>query len=227
MYTLYIANKNYSSWSLRPWILMTELQIPFEEKLVPFSEKMNWSNFRTFSPSGKVPCLVDNDVTVWDSLAISEYLAENHTGIWPSERKKRAWARCAAAEMHSGFNELRTVCGMNIGVRIKLNDISSLLKKDLDRINELWAEGLSMFGGPYLTGKAFTAADAFFAPVVFRMQSFGLQLNRLSESYCSHMMTLAGMIQWQEHALQEVWRDLGHEEEAAQFGQIIADYRRM
>src|SRR5690606_38041445 len=101
MYTLFIANKNYSSWSLRPWVLMRELGIPFEERLTPFVEDSNWESFRTFSPNGKVPCLHDGETVVWDSLGITEYLAEHHRSVWPSEGKARAWARCASAEMHS------------------------------------------------------------------------------------------------------------------------------
>lgn len=225
MYKLYIANKNYSSWSLRPWILMTELQIPFEEKLTPFSEKMNWVNFRNFSPSGKVPCLRDNDVTVWDSLAITEYLAESHENVWPTNARARAWARCAAAEMHAGFDALRAVCGMNIGLRIKLYEISAALTKDLDRINELWSEGINLFGGPFLGGKEFGAIDAFFAPVVFRVLTYNLNLNREAHVYYKHMLSLEGMIQWQKMALREAWRDLGHEEEVVQFGKVLADHR--
>ncbi|HTP40278.1 MAG TPA: glutathione S-transferase N-terminal domain-containing protein, partial [Steroidobacteraceae bacterium] len=108
VYTLYIGNKNYSSWSLRPWVLMQESGIAFSERLVPFASDSNWQQFREFSPSGKVPCLTDGDATVWDSLAIAEYLAEKHAGLWPVERAARAFARCAASEMHSGFTALRT-----------------------------------------------------------------------------------------------------------------------
>ena len=110
MYKLYIANKNYSSWSLRPWILLRALSIPFEEQLVPFDEGSNWNKFRSFSPNGKVPCLHDGATLVWDSLAIIEYLAERHEGVWPEEADMRAWARCVVSEMHSGFVELRERC---------------------------------------------------------------------------------------------------------------------
>ncbi|HQY70835.1 MAG TPA: glutathione S-transferase N-terminal domain-containing protein, partial [Pseudomonadales bacterium] len=107
MYELYIANKNYSSWSLRPWVLMRELRIAFDERLVPFAPGSNFERFRAFSPTGKVPCLHDGATVVWDSLAIAEYLAERHAGVWPSDARARAWARSAAAEMHSGFGALR------------------------------------------------------------------------------------------------------------------------
>ncbi len=102
-YTLYIANKNYSSWSLRPWLLMTELGIAFAEKLIPFEES-NHANFKAFAPSAKVPCLHDDGMVVWDSLAIMEYLAEHHAGVWPEDATARAWARSASAEMHAGFD---------------------------------------------------------------------------------------------------------------------------
>jgi len=142
MYTLYIANKNYSSWSLRPWLLLRELGIPFEEKLVRFTSDSNWETFRMFSPSGQVPTLHDGRTVVWDSLAITEYLAERHKGVWPEDNTARAWARCAAAEMHSGFTVLRTRCSNSCGVRVELREIPSELQRDIGRINELWNEGL-------------------------------------------------------------------------------------
>src|ERR1700748_212059 len=120
MYTLHIANKNYSSWSLRSWVLMRELGIAFNERLTVFDGAGN-AAFRSFSPTGKVPCLTDGDITVWDSLAIAEYLAERHPGVWPSAPAARAWARSAAAEMHSGFGELRNRCSMTCGLRVKLH----------------------------------------------------------------------------------------------------------
>jgi glutathione S-transferase len=104
MYTLYIANKLYSSWSLRPWVLMTEKSIPFTEQIVPFVEGSTWTQYRSFSPNGRVPCLHDGEIVVWDSLSIVEYLAERHSGVWPTDQIARAWSRSAAAEMHSGFS---------------------------------------------------------------------------------------------------------------------------
>jgi glutathione S-transferase len=108
MYELYIANKNYSSWSLRPWVLLRELGIPFVEHLLRFGETADWNDYRKISPTGKVPCLRDGSTSVWDSLAIIEYVAERHAGVWPADAAARAWARCAAAEMHSGFSALRS-----------------------------------------------------------------------------------------------------------------------
>jgi glutathione S-transferase len=113
MYDLYIANKNYSSWSLRPWLLMRELKVPFTERLLRFGDAPAWEWFRKLSPCGKVPCLKDGDTTVWESLAIAEYLAERHPAVWPADRAARAYARSAAAEMHAGFVELRNRCSMS------------------------------------------------------------------------------------------------------------------
>ena len=139
MYTLYIGNKNYSSWSLRPWLLLTELGIEFEEQLVPFNEGYggSWEAYRKFSPTGLVPCLVDETETVWESLAIVEYLAERERGVWPTDSSARAWARSASAEMHAGFTTLRNDCPMTVGMRIRLNRTSDALKHDLKRMDEL------------------------------------------------------------------------------------------
>ena len=174
MYTLYIANKNYSSWSLRPWVLMRALAIAFAENITPFNGSAQGEAFRTFSPSGKVPCLQDGAQIIWDSQAITEYLAERHQGVWPEDPNARAWARCAVAEMHSGFTALREQCSMNCGLRIRLNEIAPALQSDVERIDALWREGLQRFGGPFLAGAQFTAADAFYAPVAFRVQTYGL-----------------------------------------------------
>ena len=149
MRELYIANKNYSSWSLRPWLLMHQLNIAFIEQLVPFSQQGNFETFRTFSPSGKVPCLVQKDIVVWDSLAIAEYLYETYPSVWPTEVKARAFARCAAAEMHSGFSALRNTCGMSCAHRVRLHQLTPALLQDIDRLSELFEQGIGQFGGPF------------------------------------------------------------------------------
>ena len=228
MYQLHIANKNYSSWSLRPWLLLSELGIPFEEHLVTFAQGngASWQAFRTFSPSGKVPCLADGDTVVWDSLAISEYLAEHHAGVWPSDQTARAWARCAAAEMHSGFSALRNQCGMNCGLRIRLPDeLPKALRADVARIDELWSEGLRRFGGAFLAGAGFGAVDAFFAPVAFRIQTYGLTLGAAATAYAQRLLELPGMRSWYAAALQETWRDEAHEREARESGSVWQDLR--
>ena len=225
MYTLFIANKNYSSWSLRPWVLMRELAIPFTEKLMPFESGSNWQAFRDFSPTGKVPCLHEGELMAWDSLGISEFLADRHTTVWPQPEQARIWARCAAAEMHSGFGSLRDICSMNVGLRIRLSAVTPALQQDIDRLNELWSEGLSRFGGPFLAGSTFSAVDAFYAPVVFRVQTFGLPMNETASAYVQHMLALPSMQQWQTDALAESWREPGHEQAALAAGKLIADLR--
>lgn len=221
MPSLYIANKNYSSWSLRPWVLLRELGIQFEEKLMPF----HGAAFKTFSPSGKVPCLVDGAVTVWDSLAITEYLAESHPEAWPADKVARAFARCAAAEMHSGFMALRTQCGMNCGVRVKLHRVDEALQRDLARLGALWNDGLQRFGGPFLAGAKFTAADAFYAPVAFRIQTYGLPLDDTAMAYAKRLLALPSMREWYASSLAETWRDAEHDAEAAEWGAITEDLR--
>ncbi len=225
MYTLFIANKNYSSWSLRPWVLMRELAIPFRETVVPFGGAADPDKFRVFSPTGKVPCLVDADITVWDSLAITEYLGERHAGVWPAERHARAWARSAAAEMHSGFQALRSHCAMNCGMRARLRAPDAALRRDLARIEALWADGLDRFGGPFLTGARFCAADAFFAPVAFRIQTYGLDVNEKSRRYTGQLLALTSMREWYAAALAETWRDAGHDDETRALADIREDLR--
>lgn len=225
MYTLHIANKNYSSWSLRPWLLMRMLDIPFDEVLHVFGEGEDWDAYRETNPSGLVPALVRGDELVWDSLAITEYLAEHHAGVWPREPAARCWARCAAAEMHAGFSELRAVCSMNCGLRVALKQASPALGRDLARLDALWQDGLSRFGGPFLAGESFTAADAFYAPVAFRVQTFGLALGPVGSAYVRRLLQLEPMQDWYRQALEEPYRDLPHDADIARVGDITADLR--
>lgn len=221
MFTLYIGNKNYSSWSLRPWVLMRTLEMPFEERLVPFGSQ----NFQAFSPTGQVPCLHHEGRIVWDSLSIVEYLAEREPRVWPAEPTARAWARSACAELHAGFRQLRATCTFNLGVRVQLNPASPELLQELKRLSSLWEEGLRHFGGPFLTGRAFTAVDAFFAPVAFRVQTYGLTLPPHAQGYAELLRSLPAMQEWQEAALREPWRDLPHEAELLQVGRVVAELR--
>jgi len=223
--TLYIANKNYSSWSLRPWVLMKELAIPFEEEIRPLLEGSCWDSYRTFSPNGRVPCLHDGDRVIWESLAIVEYLAENHPGVWPQDSDARAWARCAAAEMHAGFSALRNECPMCCGVRVQLHSVSPALQHDLERLDELWNEGLDRFGGPFLAGDSFCAVDAFFAPVAFRIQTFGLPLGNSAMAYAQRLLELESMQDWYDAALRETWREISHDKEISDSGTVIEDLR--
>jgi glutathione S-transferase len=225
MYKLYIANKNYSSWSLRAWALMRELNVPFEEHLMPFGEASIWRSYYKISPSGKVPCLVDGECAVWDSLAIAEYLAERHPTVWPADSMARAWARSASAEMHSGFQELRRSCTMSCGIRVRLRHRPEALEQDIARLGTLWNDGFERFGGPFLAGRAFTAVDAFFAPVAFRIQTYGLNLDPVSSAYAARLLALGSMREWYAGALEEKWRDDPHEIEVPQLGMVLQDLR--
>ncbi len=225
-YTLITATRNYSSWSLRPWLLMTIIGIPFIDRLEPFTKASNYDDFRAFSPTGQVPVLIDGDRTIWDSLGIALYLADRHEGVWPTDEAERAWAICAATEMHGGFTALRNDCTMNVGVRVKPKPMSVALQRDVARIGELWAQGLDSFGGPFLAGPHFTAVDAFFAPVAFRVRTYGLDVGHAGKEWVHHMLTLPAMLAWEKDALTERWREEAHEEELRACGDIIADYRQ-
>jgi glutathione S-transferase len=224
MYTLHVGNKNYSSWSLRPWALMSELGIPFEEVNHVFGAGFLRS-IAGKSPTNRVPVLHHDGRQVWDSLAILEYLADRHAGVWPTDANARAWARCAAAEMHSSFQALRNTCGMNCGIRVKLHNVGEPLARDIARIAELWTEGLNRFGGPFLAGREFGGVDAFFCPVAFRVQSYGLELPEAAAAYARRLLAAPSMKRWYDAALAEPWRDADHEAEIPHVGRIVQDLR--
>jgi glutathione S-transferase len=225
MYTLHIGNKNYSSWSVRPWVLLTELGIPFHERLHIFGPNFT-AKSEGGSPTNKVPCLRDGERIVWDSLAIAEYVAERRPGVWPADDTARAWARSAAAEMHSSFGTLREICSMFCGLRIQLNaQATDAVKADLARLAELWDDGLKRFGGPFLAGKSFGAVDAFFCPVAFRVQTYGLALPGPAMAYVERLLALESMKKWYDAALKETFRDLPHEVDIPKHGKITKDLR--
>lgn len=224
-YTLITANRNYSSWSLRPWLLMKALDIPFTDRIEPFTKPSNYDEFRAFSPTGQVPVLLDGARTVWDSLGITLYLAERHDGVWPADEAARAFAICAVTEMHGGFSALRNDCTMNVGVRVKPRPMRPALLRDVARVREIFEEGLERFGGPWLAGPALTALDAFFAPVAFRIRTYGLDVGK-GQAWVDHVLAHPAMQQWEAEALEEAWREEGHEAELAECGEIIADFRR-
>jgi glutathione S-transferase len=224
-YTLITANRNYSSWSLRPWLLMKALGIPFEDRLEPFAKPDNYADFRAFSPTGQVPVLLDSERRVWDSLGITLYLADRHDGVWSEGEDARAFAQTIVAEMHGGFGALRNDCTMNVGVRVALRPKSPALERNVARMREIFEEGLARFGGPWLAGPAFTAADAFYAPVAFRIRTYGLDVGA-GQAWVEQALTHPAMLDWEAQALAETWREESHEAELAASGTVTADYRQ-
>ena len=220
-YILVTANRNYSSWSLRPWLLMKALGIAFEDRIEPFAKPDNYEDFRAFSPTGQVPLLLDGERRVWDSLGI----AERHPGVWPEDEEARAFAQCVVAEMHGGFGALRNDCTMNVGVRVMPKPMSQALQRNIARVREIFEEGLGRFGGPWLAGLRFTAADAFYAPVAFRIRTYGLDVGK-GQAWVEHVLAHPAMREWETEALAETWREEGHEAELAACGTITADYRQ-
>jgi glutathione S-transferase len=209
---LYIGNKNYSSWSMRPWVLMRQTGIEFTEVMVRFDAFDPGSKFKTtlqgVTPTGKVPVLVDDDVVVWDTLAISEYLAEQHPSLqlWPADAAARARARSVCAEMHSGFTALRQNCPMNIEAHLPEAGRAAMQKPevqtDVQRLVALWDELLQQHGGPMLLG-AFGIADAFFAPVAMRVHTYELPVSSTSAAYLKRLRKLPGVQAWIDQALLE------------------------
>lgn len=207
MFTLVIGNKNFSSWSLRPWLVLKMLDEPFNEQLIPLGQPDTKSRILAASPSGKVPVLFDGKVRVWDSLAICEYLAECFPAarLWPEESGERALARAVAAEMHSGFAALRQHLPMDIVARRNELDFPEEVGADIHRIVELWEELLHRHqdNGPFLFGH-FTIADAMYAPVVTRFVSYGVELPPRAQAYADHILELPAMQQWYDDAEAEI-----------------------
>jgi len=209
---LVIANKTYSSWSLRPWLLLTELGIPFEEVLIPFGQTFDdpeWKRaISAFTPAGKVPALLDGEIQVWESLAIMDHIADLRPAlpVWPREPAARAMARSIAAEMHAGFSALRGACPMNLGRRFHSRDRGPGVAADVARITTIWREARTRFGesGPFLFG-AFGAADAMFAPVTARLTGYGIALDPVSATYVDAVQATRGYQSWRMAALAEPW----------------------
>ena len=201
---LWIANKNYSSWSLRPWFLLKALNIPFDEQLATFVPGgSSYEKFLRFSPSGLVPCLVTADTTVWDSLAICEYIAEDYPHVWPQEKTARAWARSAAAEMHSGFTTLRRECPLNCSESRPAAEMTPELQKECQRLDKIWCEGLTRFGGPWLAGENISAADAFYVPVALRARTYQLPFSAVAQAWINRILAHPAIIEWCEAAAKE------------------------
>jgi glutathione S-transferase len=198
---LVIGNKNYSSWSMRPWLALRANNIPFEEIFIPLytDNPADKDRILSFTGSGKVPCLIDGDVTVWDSLSIIEYLAERFPAVrlWPEDRAARAHARSISAEMHSGFLPLRNECGMNLHRPIRSVALSADARANVARIDQIWGECRACYGqvGPFLFG-AFGAADAMFAPVVHRFRTYAVDVGPVAKAYMDTMLALPAFAEW-------------------------------
>jgi glutathione S-transferase len=204
---LVIGNKNYSSWSMRPWLALRANDIPFEEIFVPlYTGAADKQRILDFSHAGKVPILVDGEVTVWDSLAIIEYIAERfpEKRLWPEHPAHRAHARSVSAEMHSGFAALRNECGMNLHRVVRAIELSDDARANIARIEEIWADCRKRYGrsGPFLFGR-FGAADAMFAPVVHRFRTYAVAVSEEAQRYMDTMMALPAFAEWTRGGLAE------------------------
>ncbi len=211
MYQLIIGNKNYSSWSLRPWLTMKVAGIEFEEISIELHSENGKQEILQYSPAGKVPILIADDLSIWDSMAIVEHLAERHPekALWPFARDSRSIARAVTCEMHSSFTELRNTIPMNCR---KLDsrkegkpvNISHTLQKDIDRISQIWKNCREEYGeqGDFLFGQ-FSIADAFYAPVAIRLHSQGIPMGEVEQNYIDHILSLPAMKEWIEKGQQE------------------------
>jgi glutathione S-transferase len=204
--TLYIANKNYSSWSFRPWIAMTGAGVPFKEVLIPFDDAGKNPRFKEISPTGRVPALHHGETRIWESLSIIEYVAELYPEkrIWPEDRADRAVARSISMEMLSGFRALRGACPMNIRRPKKRIDLPEGVMDDVARISAIWTELRTGSGGPFLFGD-FSGADAMFAPVVNRFEVYDLVTDSAVLDYMAVMKAHPAWKSWETAALAESW----------------------
>jgi glutathione S-transferase len=205
---LTIGNKNYSSWSMRPWIAMKVAGIAFDETVISLNDPNFKSHLLRLSPVGKVPVLIDGDVRVWESLAILEYLADQFPAakLWPSEPKARAHARAVANEMHAGFLPLRRHCPMNFWRPAQKRELTADVVANVRRVDEMWSDCRAKYGGggPFLFG-SFTAADAMYAPIVSRFSTYAIDVSPAAQKYMDTMMALPAWSEWRAAALKEPW----------------------
>jgi glutathione S-transferase len=203
--TLTITSKNYSSWSMRGWLLARLAGLPFEEIMIPSDDPAMRAEILLLAPSVLVPCLRHEGITVWDTLAIGEYLNEIRPSahLLPTERKARAHCRAICGEMHSGFSALRSALPMNLKANYRGFRIWARAQADIDRIAVIWRECINTYGGPYLFGSKVCMADAMFAPVVTRFLTYGVELDAVCRSYCDTMVALEPMQEWGAAALAE------------------------
>jgi glutathione S-transferase len=214
MFRLILGNKAYSSWSLRPWLALRQCNIPFEELVIPLYEPGSPEKAKVYSPTGKVPCLVDGDTTVWDSLAILEYLAETvpQARLWPDDKAARAQARAVSAEMHSGFMAVRQAMPMNVRKDLpgkgwpEAAEERAKCEAEVARIDTIWSDLRAQYGaeGPFLFG-SFSAADAMFAPVVSRFKTYHISLSPAAQAYADTIWALPAMAEWVEAGYAEPW----------------------
>ena len=214
MLKIVLGNKKYSSWSLRPWLALKLTGAKFEEAVVPLDMPDTAENIRKYSPSGRVPALIDGDVTVWESLAICESLAEKFpkAGLWPSDPAQRALARAVSSEMHAGFGNLRNDCSMKIVEQRPYQPLRPETQKDVDRIVAIWNECLQKSGGPWLFGKQPCIADAMYAPVVSRLRTYSIPVSGPAKAYCDTVWAWPVLQEWVAAATAETLRAKHHED---------------
>ena len=220
MFDLYLGNKNYSSWSLRPWLLMKHFAIPFTEHMVSVAGRDYNPALKPLAGNARVPCLHEDGFQVWDSLAIAETLAERHPEMWPADPKARARARSICAEMHAGFAKLRTAMPMNLKFKLKGKPATPEVQLDIDRVIEIWQEARTQFAtadGPWLFGR-FSIADAMFAPIVCRFDVYNVNLPPLAAAYRDALLAHPAMQEWTAAAVQESEAHAHYDQLAAEYG---------
>jgi len=216
---LIIANKLYSSWSMRPWLVLRAAGLDFSETVIPLRQPDTGAKIREYSPSGKVPVLIDGDVVIWESLAIISFLADRfpEKGIWPQGEAARACAKAISMEMHGGFQALRQACPMNLGKRFAPRDLGEKVAADVARIEAIFSDTRKRFSasGPFLFGDSFTAADAMFAPIVTRLETYQIPVQSETRTYMDAIQSHPAFQRWTSEALREAWHipefEIGHE----------------
>ena len=220
MFDLYIGNKNYSSWSLRPWLLMKHFGIPFTEHMVSVAGREYNAALKPIAGNARVPCLHDEGFQVWESIAIAEYLAERHPQMWPADRKARARARSISAEMHAGFGALRTAMPMNLKMKLKGKAATPAVQRDIDRIVEIWCEARTQFAsgnGPWLFGD-FSVADAMFAPIAWRLHIYNVALPPVAAAWRDTVLAHPAVREWYAAALLETEAHAHYDALAEEYG---------
>ncbi len=220
MFDLYIGNKNYSSWSLRPWLLMKHFGIPFREHLVSVAGRDYNAALKPLAGNARVPCLHDDGFQIWESIAIAEYLAEKHPAMWPADAKARARARCISAEMHAGFVHLRTAMPMNLKFKLKGKPAAPAVQREIDRVVEIWSEARGQFAsgeGPWLFGD-FSIADAMYAPIACRLNVYNVDLPPVAAAYRDAVLAHPAVGEWIAAALQETEAHAHYDRLADEYG---------